>query len=125
MHIKEGPEFLKNLPREHNNHVKNIKCLAVEGISAEAMFSPAPTPEFNNATISDHVRLKTHDIKVVEHTQLMEEKGKWFILYNVNNTIRVQYFLNNVLPRLFADYVRNKSLVPEYKGPMRRLGNSS
>ena len=37
--IKEGSEFLKNLLREHNNYVKEMKCLAIKGISAAAMFT--------------------------------------------------------------------------------------
>eukprot|EP00957_Ditylum_brightwellii_P079546 6048491-Ditylum_brightwellii.AAC.1 len=79
--IKEGPEFLKNLLGEHNSYVKDIKCLAVEGNSVEAMFSPSPVPGFNNAIISDHFGFETHSIEAVEPTQLTEEKGKWFILY--------------------------------------------
>eukprot|EP00957_Ditylum_brightwellii_P139085 10601261-Ditylum_brightwellii.AAC.1 len=68
IHIKEGSEFLKNLLREHNNYMKDIKCLAVEVINTEAMFSPAPIPDFNNATISDHFCLETHGIEAVECT---------------------------------------------------------
>eukprot|EP00957_Ditylum_brightwellii_P129639 9889380-Ditylum_brightwellii.AAC.1 len=72
--IKEGLDFLKNLLWEHNNYIKNIKCIALEGISENTMWTVAPLPSNNKAYIADHVALEEHSIESMERTQLTVEK---------------------------------------------------
>eukprot|EP00957_Ditylum_brightwellii_P072090 5480011-Ditylum_brightwellii.AAC.1 len=54
IHMKEGPAFLKNLMRTHNKYVKEIKCIAIEGMSYTSVWSPAPMENDPDATIAEH-----------------------------------------------------------------------
>eukprot|EP00957_Ditylum_brightwellii_P166237 12655707-Ditylum_brightwellii.AAC.1 len=55
----------------------------------------------------------------------MEEKGKWFLLYKMQNTNKVQNFVDNVLPWLHSEYLSEDLLVPGYSSPTCKAGNSN
>eukprot|EP00957_Ditylum_brightwellii_P006830 517579-Ditylum_brightwellii.AAC.1 len=68
IHTTEGPTFLKNLLREHNEYIKEIKCIAVEGISEGTIWSKAPLEDDAETTIFNYFCLEAHDIESAERT---------------------------------------------------------
>eukprot|EP00957_Ditylum_brightwellii_P103451 7882823-Ditylum_brightwellii.AAC.2 len=117
IHIQEGAAFLKAALRKHNKYVKDIKCIAIEGMSLNSMWCKAPMEHDPGAAIAEHFTKHKCGIESLEKTQLTEEKCNWFLLYTRGNVRRVQYFVDRVLPHLYNDFVPESHRVPGYAGP--------